>query len=101
MRSELDTWQGVANVRARCEAQAVEEGLAGLELLFRSQTLFMEAINAQPTYRERQAAWYAKQKPAPNPILDALRSIAEGHNDPRRLATEVLKQFDNGEPSSV
>ncbi|GLQ26157.1 hypothetical protein GCM10007927_09600 [Sulfitobacter pacificus] len=101
MRSELDTWRGVANVRARCEAQAVEEGLAGLELFFRSQNLFMEAINAQPTYRERQAAWAAEQAsknpPKSDPIVEALRQIAGGHNDPRKLALDVLSAYDSKE----
>jgi hypothetical protein len=48
----------------------------------------------RPTYRERQAAWKARQ-PAPGPtpaelLADALRRIAAGHNDARALAAETL-----------
>ena len=74
MRSEFATWEGVAKVRARCEAQAAKEGLAGLELFFRSQNLFMEAVNARPTYRQIQTAWRKEQErlhpPKPNPLIE-------------------------------
>jgi hypothetical protein len=96
MRSELNTWEDVAKVRARCEAQAAKEGLAGLELFFRSQNLLMEAVNAQPTYRQIQTAWRKDQErlhpPKPNPMIEALRQIADGHNDPRKLASDVLRK---------
>lgn len=87
---EWFTWQGVASIRARCEAQAQSEGLAGLELFFRAQNLFTECVASKPTYRERQAKWMAKQKPAADPLREALQAIADGHNDPRALAAEVL-----------
>jgi hypothetical protein len=95
MRSELNTWEEVAKVRARCEGQAAKEGLAGLELFFRSQNLFMEVVNAQPTYRQIQTEWRKEQErlhpPKPNPLIEALRQIADGHNDPRKLASDVLQ----------
>lgn len=101
MRSEIDTWRGVARVRARCEAQAAKEGLAGVELFFRSQKLFMDAINAQPSYKQRQAAWRKEQAiknpPAPNPLVAALREIEAGHNDPRKLAREALEHIKQNE----
>lgn len=45
-----------------------------------------------PSYRG--ATWSKGSAPAPDPdpdpLRDALRQIADGHNDPRRLAREAL-----------
>lgn len=94
MADDWTTWQGVARVRADCEDKAKDEGLAGLELFFRSQALFNERLDASPSYRERQEKWAAKQPKTSNPMRDALEAISAGHNDPRALATEVLARID-------
>lgn len=89
------SWEGIARIRAQCEAQAESEGLAGLRLFMRGQELFNEALAAKPTYRERQRSWRAKIQPehaASDPLREALQAIADGHNDPRTLAKQVLSQ---------
>jgi hypothetical protein len=100
VRSELDTWEGVARVKARCEDQAASEGLKGFRLFFRAQDLFMKAAAAQPTYRQINERWAKEQALKhpikPNPLIEALRQIADGHNDPRKLATEALQALSKG-----
>lgn len=88
---EWFSWEGVVSIRQRCEAQAVSEGLAGLELFFRGQELFSQCLAARSSYRDRQAAWFKKQTASRDPFREVLQAIADGHNDPRSLAREVLK----------
>lgn len=92
------TWEGVARIRNACEKQAMSEGLSGLELFFRGQDLFTKQLVAAPSYRERQKKWADAQvsKSKPSPLLDALQEIADGHNDPRKLATDVLRMMQEG-----
>ena len=54
------SWEGIARIRNACEKQAVDEGLDGVQLFFRSRELFDQCLAESPTYRERQEAWKAK-----------------------------------------
>lgn len=48
------------------------------------------AANAKDAARRRaeRPKWYARE------MLEALRQIADGHNDPRTLAAEIVKKVD-------
>jgi hypothetical protein len=75
------------------------QGVTGTILHFRAVSEYERRHCGEPSYRERQQAWLARQKPSA-PVLDylilALREIRDGHNDPRTLAREVLALL--GEP---
>lgn len=93
-----NSWSGLATLRGRCEAQAVEEGRAGIDLFMRGQALFSEALNDFPNYRKVSQKF---SQGAKNPIQvdnfeafkDVLEQIAAGHNDPRALAASVLNFY--------
>lgn len=85
------SWEGINRIKSALREHAKSEGLDGFELHFRTEALFNEALNAKPTYRERNAAWRSKTARQPNTFRDALEQIAAGHNDPRRLAHDTLE----------
>lgn len=86
-------WSGIACLRQRCEAQAQAEGLAGVELFFRGQQLFMKSLNRFPSYRERQKLRGAPVRvtASADELRRALEQIRDGHNNPRELAAQVLE----------
>lgn len=97
MADDWHSWQGVARVRAECENQAVDEGLSGLPLFFRSQELFTARLDATPSYKQRQQKWAddqaRKNPPVKSRMQEALEAIRDGHNDPRALASQVLNDI--------
>lgn len=100
--------EGMARIRNHLHARAVAEGQEGIKLHFRAENLFTQALNAKPSFRERQEAWLARQEEArpmieeaSDPLRDALEAIAAGHNDPRSLAIEVLASLDQEGPSDM
>ena len=85
------TWEGIARIKRACERQAQREGLDGVKAYFRAQNLWEKALDEKPTMRDRQkAAKVNTFEAAPDKFKQALKKIAEGHNDPRTLAREVL-----------
>ena len=90
---ELFTWDGMNDIKDRCDAQAAKEGLTGVEAFFRSKALLAEILDHKPTYAQRAKAFrekaLARQR---DPLRVALEAIAKGHNDPRALAIDVLKR---------
>lgn len=91
---EWFSWEGIAAIRGRCEAIAEAEGLCGIELFMRGQRLFDEALSGKPSYRERQEAFKMKcAVKLENPFITALELIADGHNDARSLANDVLSKY--------
>ena len=92
------TWEGLHRIESLCKEIAADEGLSGIYLIMRSRELFNQALNEKPTYKQRNEKWQKEQmemqsvaqKTDQPDIIDVLRQIADGHNDPRSLAIETL-----------
>ena len=101
--STWDSWEKVVALQDACQREAEAEGLTGAAAYFRGCRIFEKHLQERKSYRERQAEWYEQQRarwsalpklPTPEEAFEiALRQIAEGHNDPRRLAAETLERF--------
>ena len=92
------SWEGVARIQEAAGAQATDEGATGVGHYFRQKEIFDELLDKRESYKERSARWLsgqrAKHTVPPNRLRDALQAIADGHNDPRSLAREVLDLLD-------
>ena len=76
-----------------------DSGLSDTEINFRAIEIYQERHKDDPTFRERQVKWL-KRRPAPEPgplsiLMEAMKQIANGHNDPGRLARETLEAIEN------
>lgn len=95
------TWDGIHRIEEQCKKTAMKEGLSGIHLIMRSRELFNQALNEKPTYKQRNEKWQKQQMEMQSvaqetdqpDIIDVLRQIADGHNDPRSLAIETLTKL--------
>lgn len=68
---------------AEIEDELRARGASGPSLHFEAVRTYEVRHAGDPTFRERQAAWLARQAPgAPDPFRKALEAIRDGHNDP-------------------
>ncbi len=89
------SWDGIHRIKSALRDKALSEGLEGIELHFRTEALFQEALADKPSFRERQLARQTRTTSMRDPFHDALEQIAAGHNNPRRLAANTLAASSN------
>jgi hypothetical protein len=67
-------------------------GLNQTELYFACNKQYDENHKNDPTWQERQAAWWARQSPAKNELVEALKMIRDGTMILALLLVRFLKE---------
>lgn len=80
---------------AQIRAELAAQGVTGTKLHFAAISQYEKRHTNDPTYAERCAVRRnAGPIPVAGSLVEALRLIRDGHNDPRALAREVLALYE-------